>query len=142
LGLYVQFIGGNPVSTAQLIAAYNQVASTPAGAAWINTLENSPILYTISDNPLFPNNAYFDPNNNIIDVDPNFHPHIATLCGVEQASTAVILAHELTHAATGALDNGPDFMANVIENENLIRPQLGLPPRTAYPTPAPFLRGR
>ncbi|HWX35836.1 MAG TPA: hypothetical protein VNZ53_51520 [Steroidobacteraceae bacterium] len=104
-------------------------------------MENSPILYTILDNPLFPNDAYFDPINNIIDVDPNFHHHVATSCGVQQASTAVILAHELAHAATGALDNGPDFMANVIQDENLIRPQLGLPPRTAYPTPAPFLPG-
>jgi hypothetical protein len=92
------------------------------------------------DNPLAPNNAYYDPNVNVISVDPNFHPVVAVdnACGREEASTAVILAHEIAHAATGAVDNGPGWMNNVNWNENVIRPQLGLPLRTAYPTVPPF----
>jgi len=126
------------MATIALTAAYNQVASTTTGAQLISALENSPILYTITNNPLTPNNAYYDPNNYLISVDPNFHPDISNQCGNEKASTTSILAHEIGHAATGALDNGPDSMSNINLNENPIRLELGLPLRTAYPTPAPF----
>jgi hypothetical protein len=129
------------MATIALTAAYNQVANTSIGAAWIKVLENSPLLYTITNNPLVPNDAYYDyPYSTLISVDPNFHPDISvnSACGRERSSTAVILAHEIAHAATGVLDKGPGRMSNVNWNENMIRPQLGLPLRTAYGPPPPF----
>ena len=82
--------------------------------------------------------AYYDPNTHLISVGPNFHPYVSTQCGPEQASTAIMLGHEIGHAATGASDNGPDSMSNVNLNENPIRLELGLPLRTAYPLAIPF----
>jgi hypothetical protein len=80
--------------------------------------------------------AYFDPNTHTISVDPNFHPptHVDTgnACAIEPALTDAISGHEIGHAATGALDNGPGNMNNVNQNENPIRKALGEPLRTQY----------
>jgi len=138
-GLSVQIIGSNPVATAQLTAAYNQVANTLTGGALINALESSPILYTITNNILDPGNAYWDPYNNLISVDPNFHPTLQTAnaCCRDEASTAIILAHELGHAVRNDPYGHPENeWFNVLENENPVRLQMNLPLRTAYP-PAP-----
>lgn len=143
LGLYVQIIGSNPIVTAQLQAAYNQVASTMTGSVLISALENSPLLYTITSNILAPNNAYWDPDNNLISVDPNFHPtlQVDNACGREESSTAIILAHEIGHAVRNDPYGHPEVeWLNVIENENPIRMQMGLPLRAAYPIPIPFVR--
>jgi antirestriction protein ArdC len=79
-------------------------------------------------------NAYYDPSNNSINVDPKYHPGVQTADGPEPAPTTAILGHELGHGA-GAKDDGPNNMNNVIENENPIRRDLGLPDRTQYAPP-------
>jgi len=113
------------------------------GSVLISELENSPLTYTITNNILAPNNAYWDPTNNLISVDPNFHPTIpvANACGREESSTAIILAHEIGHAVRNdPLGHPENEWPNVLENENPIRLQMGLPLRTAYPMPIPFVR--
>lgn|GEM_PF-6297232 len=77
------------------------------------------------------NDAYYDPSDRSINVDPNFHPLTQTTAGPEPAPTTVILGHELGHAA-GPKDDGPNHMNNVIKSENPIRRDLGLPDRTKY----------
>jgi hypothetical protein len=76
-------------------------------------------------------NAYFDPADRSINVDPNFHPVTQTSDGPEPAPTSVILGHELGHAA-GWKDDGPGNMNNVNHSENPIRRDLGLPDRIEY----------
>ena len=72
-----------------------------------------------------------------IELDPNYHPKISTTAGVIRATTIRIVAHELGHAITGAVDDGPDAMHNVRENENPIVTHLHppQPARTAYYCP-------
>jgi uncharacterized protein RhaS with RHS repeats len=139
-GLVVQIMGSNPIVTAQLQAAYGQVGNTMTGAAWEEALQNSSIVYTIMDNPIFPNTVNYNPYNNTITVNPDFHPMLPVnnACGRAAASTAIILAHEIAHAATGASDDGENHMNNVNWNENPIRQQMGLPLRTGYAPLPPF----
>ncbi|HTM39199.1 MAG TPA: RHS repeat-associated core domain-containing protein [Terriglobales bacterium] len=133
-GLTVQIVG-NPDTVTELQAAYNSVNSTAWGKTLINTLENSPTLYLITN--LQDGTSFYDPNTNIISVDPNFHPEVAVdngkTCSVERAPTNAVLGHEIGHAATGIHDDGPGNMNNVNANENQIRRQLGLPLRLSYP---------
>jgi len=75
--------------------------------------------------------SYYDPRDNSINVDPNFHPIVQTSHGPQESPTPVILGHELGHS-TGAGDDGPGHMSNVNQNENPIRRDLGLPERTEY----------
>ena len=137
LGLIVQVVGSSSIATAQLQAAYNQVAGTFIGGGLTQALEQSSVLYTITDDPLQQIGAAYIPSTNTLVVDPNFHPtiNVRNACGqsgYEAASTAIILAHELGHAATGLSDGGPDPGDNVNQIENPIRLELGLPVRTSY----------
>lgn len=50
----------------------------------------------------------------------------------DSPSTARILGHEIGHAATGAKDDGPLGMNNVIPNENVIASELGEKIRSRY----------
>jgi hypothetical protein len=45
------------------------------------------------------------------------------------------LAHEIGHAFTGVQEMGNKVMDNVIQNENPVRIELGLPPRVDYYNP-------
>jgi uncharacterized protein RhaS with RHS repeats len=128
-GLKVQF-GGSPSTNRRLKKAYAKVRKTSRGRQICEKLERSKTAYTITGNT--PDNAYFDPNTNTINVDPNFHPSTPTKNGPQPASTDIILGHEIGHAATGALDDGPNNMNNVNQNENPIRQGLGYPVRTEY----------
>jgi RHS repeat-associated protein len=129
-GLIVYIVGNTPAEYAALQAAFDNVGGTVYGANLINTLETSSTVYTITNEAN--GDAYFNPNTNTISVDPNFHPMTQTSAGTQPAPTDAILGHEIGHAATGTLDNGPNNMNNVIQNENPIRLQLGEPIRCAY----------
>lgn len=133
LGLQVTFTG-DAATQAALRAAYNRVNSTQLGASLIFRMMYSPTNYTITKQQN--NNAYFNPSTNTISVDPNFHPptnvDTGSSCTVQPSPTDAILGHEIGHAITGTLDDGPNNMNNVNQNENPIRQQLGLPLRTSY----------
>lgn len=128
-GLEVRFVG-NPSTQSALKSAYGIVRATRRGQQLCEKLENSKDIYTITAGT--PNNAFFDPRTRIINVDPDFHPAVPTSMGNQAASSDIILGHELGHAATGTLDNGPNNMNNVNQNENPIRQELRYPLRTAY----------
>jgi RHS repeat-associated protein len=69
------------------------------------------------------NDAFTDrPFGNNIYIDPNFHPEIRTTVGLQHASTARLIGHELGHAVTGLGQREIPFgaMDNVIMNENPI----------------------
>lgn len=133
-GLKVQIVGDSNTIEELQEAAYNSVNSTPWGHQLINMLEQSPILYIITNQKS--GQSYYDPLTYTISVDPNFHPPTAVdngkTCAVEPAPTNAMLGHEIGHAATGIGDDGPGNMNNVKANENRIREQLGLPIRVAY----------
>jgi RHS repeat-associated protein len=74
---------------------------------------------------------YFDPGDRSINVGTESHPLVMTTAGLQPAPTAIILGHELGHAA-GYRDVGPNRMNNVNASENPIREDLGLPDRTEY----------
>jgi RHS repeat-associated protein len=133
LGLVVVF-EGDPTTQSALRVAYNRVGGTERGSQLENALETSSTVYTITNQQN--GNAYFNPSTKTISVDPNFHPPTIVdtghSCAVQPAPTDAILGHEIGHAATGALDDGPGNMNNVNQNENPIRRQLGEPLRTTY----------
>ena len=75
------------------------------------------------------------PGQNIY-IDPYFHPPFMTAHGIEYASTARLIGHELGHAITGAGRNEDPggAMDNVLQNENPIVTHLNPPEseRTQY----------
>lgn len=123
----------DPVTRAALQSAYRDVGRTRRGRELERHLEASDQVYMITN--VRDDFAGFDPNHNIITVDPNFHPDAlvdtGNECALQPAPTNAILGHEIGHAVSGY--NGPDTdeieMENIIENENPIRAGLGLPPR-------------
>jgi len=68
-------------------------------------------------------------------IDPYHNATLPEASGLQPASKAAVLGHELGHAA-GTADNGANAMNNVNKNENPIRSALGEPPRTQYYLPA------
>lgn len=92
-GLKVVFTGSSATQAA-LQSAYNDVASTLLGSQLTKALEDSSIVYTITNQEN--GNAYFDPTTNIISVDPNFHPptnvDTGSACALQPAPTRSGLA--------------------------------------------------
>jgi hypothetical protein len=136
LGLYLRIVGSTPANQAALEAALATLEQTFRSGGLVQMAENSPNMYVLTD--LYNDQyqaAYYDLLDPfLININPDFHPliQVATPCGQEAASTAIILAHELGHVA-GTYDVGPGKMDNVIQNENPVRQELGYPLRTAYP---------
>lgn len=132
-GLKVVFTG-TPATVAALRAAYARVARTRRGSLLAKMLEDSSETFTITNQD--DGNAFFNPETKVISVDPFFHPptlvDTGSSCSLQPAPTDAILGHEMGHAATGTLDDGPDRMNNVRQNENPIRDRLKQPPRMAY----------
>ena len=128
-GLKVQY-GGDSAKNQELKKAYKKVRKTKRGRQLCEILEKSEVTYTITGDTS--NDAFYNPNTNTINVDPNFHPPTSTTDGTQPASTDVILGHEIGHAATGTRDVGPGNIDNVNKNENPIRKGLGYPARTRY----------
>ena len=130
-GLIVQF-NQDPLAAAQiavLAAAYAQIGQSFMGAMLENELENSPLIYTITNTADQMNGSSGDFNQytNTIHVNPGYHPVIPVngSCGgtaYEAASPREVLEHELGHA-TGVLDE----LANMNQNVNPFRAEMGLP---------------
>ena len=122
----------SPEDLASLQAAYGTVGNTITGYALESQIENSPIIWTISNQ----GGAFTDYDSNTISVDPNFHPYIFTdsaVSSLQQASTDLILEHELGHVVSG-----PDENINVVENENPYESEMGYPLRLTYDLPKAF----
>jgi len=119
----------NSPTIRELKKTYKKVKRTKRGKKLCKALEKSKEVYIIQGAD---NDAYFNPDDNSINVDPNFHPSVQTTEGSEPAPTDSILGHEIGHAATGTLDDGLGNMNNVNQNENPIRRELGEPDRTEY----------
>jgi RHS repeat-associated protein len=146
LGLVVKVIASNPREAKILQKAYARLNKTAHGRSITGPLERSTDVYVIRPIPQdayycspaaaapggarecrgHPRTVFMDPHNNLM---------LPTTAGMQPASKACILGHELGHAA-GAHDDGPNQMNNVIANENPIRLQLGEPARTSYTVPA------
>src|SRR5260370_25455547 len=104
------------------------------GAMIEGKLKNSLNVYNITNAPDPQTGSPSDYNQNYytIHVDPNYHPTIPVSgsCGgtnYEVSSTREELEHELGHA-TGILDE----IANMNQNVNPFRSEVGLPPITEY----------
>ena len=147
LGLKVAITGITPASQAALQDAYNTVGTTQTGRMLEMALEDSPNEYLITDffSSKYPANFLYW--NNIISINPNFHPALVgrNKCGEMESQstpTAVVLGHELGHALANPYSEGPspDKMDNVNQFENPIREELGLPPRIMYAPPLAFKR--
>lgn len=113
-GLCVQF-DMNSSSSLALMLAYAEIGKTVTGRALEDALERSPIMWTITDLPTN-SRAYTAYDTATISVDPDFHPLIFTdssSSALQEASTDLILEHEIGHAATGISDE----MQNIIQNE-------------------------
>jgi hypothetical protein len=110
--------------------------TTKAGYALWKELDLSPRLYTVSDTEGASLTLY---SNARINVSKN--PPINNLCGYEKAPLAPVLAHEMGHLAR---QDGPAYepvlseheWANIIQYEDPIRAEWGIPPRTELRPPA------
>jgi hypothetical protein len=147
LGLVVKVIATNPREAKILQEAYARLNKTAHGRSITGPLERSSDIYYIRPKH---HNAYYctpaaavNPNARAecgghprtVFLDPNNNLELPTTAGMQPASKACLLGHELGHAA-GTYDTGPAEMDNVNINENPIRAQLGEPARTAYRVPA------
>jgi hypothetical protein len=140
-GLEVRVVTSDPVAAKILMEAYAKLNRTKKGQEICRKLEQSSDIYKIK--PITrdafycppgikdpecagkPRTVFIDPYNNIV---------LPTTQGMQPAPKPVVLGHELGHAI-GYYDDGLNYMNNVNANENPIRRQLGLPPRTSYIIP-------
>jgi RHS repeat-associated protein len=138
-GLRLTVVGNTPSEQTALQNALNIVRGTPRGNEVIQTLENSPTLYLITNQQN--GNAYYDDLTHVISVDPGFNPPVNVIrntsnsCAVDRelAPTSIVLGHELGHAVRGdPRGHSENELPNIIQNENPIRLQLGLPTRTSW----------
>lgn len=140
-GLEVRVVTSDPVAAKILMEAYGKLTRTKKGQEICRKLEQSSDIYKIKPINRF---ALYCPPGNIapvckgnirtIFIDPYNNVMLPTSRGMQPGPKAVVLGHELGHAI-GHRDDGPDMMNNVNANENPIRQQLGLPPRTSYIVP-------
>jgi hypothetical protein len=131
----VTVTGGTPAQQQAVVGIVQNILNTPNGQQLLNQIigpwywHGDPKLLTLNN---VRDNSADTPGRNI-HIDPCEHPLIHTTMGIQPASTARIIAHELGHAVTGVGDTGPGNMDNVNQNENPIATQLGEPySRTQY----------
>jgi len=140
-GLEVRVVTGDRAAAKILMEAYAKLNRTKKGQEICQQLEQSSDVYEIR--PMNRLARYCPPGNidpfcygkiRTIFIDPYNNIMLPTNRGMQPGPKAVVLGHELGHAI-GYYDDGPDMMNNVNANENPIRRQFGLPPRTSYTVP-------
>ena len=126
--------GGTPQEQAQVIAAVNQVFSTPRGQEMLEKIEGPWYAHgnpqTLNINDYGGDNAIA--RSNEFSINPDANVWVQGAGGRFQLSLPAIISHEMGHALMGDLDDGPCNMNNTIRNENPIEHALGLPVRTVY----------
>ncbi|MBK6738660.1 MAG: hypothetical protein IPG64_12490 [Haliea sp.] len=132
-GLVVQVVTPDPRAYRILTQAYARVNSTRRGMEITAPLEASTQIYRIVP---ITHDAYYcgscaTDTHLTVRIDPYNSIDLPTTGGMQPASLAAVLGHELGHAA-GFHDDGPGQMNNVNANENPIRSALGESARTAY----------
>lgn len=128
-GLKVTFHGYSPAELKAVMAIYSNVKATKRGGQLCRSAERNPrrdFRITKGSPPLFTAGGKLDE----IFFDPTFTVQIQTTKGRMATDPESILAHELGHAVTGTCDCGPGRLDNVKQNENPVRVERGLPPRT------------
>jgi len=130
----VMINGGTPQEQAQVIAAVNQVFSTPRGQEMLEKIEGPWYAHgnpqTLNINDYGGDNAIA--RSNEFSINPDANVWVQGAGGRFQLSLPAIISHEMGHALMGDLDDGPCNMNNTIRNENPIEHALGLPVRTVY----------
>ncbi|HET9638332.1 MAG TPA: RHS repeat-associated core domain-containing protein [Allosphingosinicella sp.] len=130
----VKVIDGTRSQRREMRRVLQRIYSTPRGREMRDEAKLTPKkeFIRITDD----NNAGGDVVTGEMRIDPNFKPVIQTSDGLQVAATEQVVAHELGHGVMGDLDDGPGQMNNINKNENPVASSLGLPERTAYPTPS------
>lgn len=131
-GVSVLINGGTLKDKEQVFASVRKIFNTePRGAEMKSELlkDKRPLLidikYTTSSGITV---------SGIIDFNPRSYVSVETQKGYQRLPADVALAHEMGHVVFGDSDNGPEFMDNVIKNENPFRAAWGYPLRTSYIT--------
>ncbi|WP_347505827.1 hypothetical protein [Pseudomonas anguilliseptica] len=106
---------------------YEALKTTEHGAKMCKQLEDLPGNYTITTVGA-PNTAWYNGEKLTIRIDPGYRPVIDTSEGRMHSDPISLMGHEVGHAATKTFDE----MTNINNNENPIRKELGLPPRTSH----------
>jgi RHS repeat-associated protein len=135
-GREVKIVTTDPTAYKTLQDAYVRLTSTKQGMKIADKLEKSSDVYKIAP---ITKDAYYCGNCSTgekltVRIDPYNNPKLMESTGLEVASKAAVLGHELGHA-TGDKDDGPKRMNNVDKNENPVRKGLGEPKRTQYSVP-------
>jgi RHS repeat-associated protein len=130
----VMINGGTSQEQAQVIAAVNQIFSTPRGQEMLAQIEGPWYAHgnpqTLNINDYGGDEAVAGSNE--LSVNPDANVWVLGANGKFKLSLPAIISHEMGHSLTGDLDDGPCDMNNTIKNENPIERALGLPIRTAY----------
>jgi RHS repeat-associated protein len=140
-GLKVRVATSDPVAAKRLMEAYARLNRSKRAREINSKLEASCEVYEIR--PISKDAFYCPPGTThpscqgrtrVVYIDPYNMILLPTTQGMQSTPLEVTLGHELGHA-NGDSDDGPGMMNNVNKNENPIRRDLGLPPRTSYPVP-------
>jgi uncharacterized protein RhaS with RHS repeats len=128
----------------------SELRSTPTGRSLLRSLEESPRIFAVTENKGSSNATPDNPTNagnhigssGEIKHDPNATPIVNTPDGPKATPPAVVLGHELVHAADfddGTLDKtvNPDTGTKrseekAVHEENKIRGEMELPKRSGY----------
>lgn len=140
-GLKVRVVTSDSVAAKILMDAYARLNKSKRARQINDKLEKSCDVYEIRP---IERDAFYcpegttDPKCNgktrAVYVDPYNAVELPTTNGMQRTPLEVVLGHELGHA-NGEDDDGLNRMNNVNTNENPIRRDLGLPPRTSYVVP-------
>lgn len=132
-GLKIAF--GDKRSERLLRPVLEYLERSPAGAKLIQQLDRSKTVFTLYDSNKLPGVGGANPpkngSNGEVRVNSNNGIYINTKSGLQAATIARILAHELGHL-TGVEDDGFLNMNNVNAHENAIMSPLDGLTRTGY----------
>lgn len=130
-GLILRVSATSAANEAAIREALRVLDSTLIGGGEIAYLQNSPIVYTVTD--IYNDLSGYSPGRALtpipaVTINPNFpHPELPTK---DSCASAVVLAHEFGHLINGDYFGGDVAESRVISQfEDPVRRALGLHPR-------------